>query len=236
MVLARRRHTWLSLALLAVAVAGAGAAPAPARAASPAEIADSLRDDPVYVDPRAEPRLSPSAAARVRQRIARAAAGRVKVAVVAERDVERRGGLAGFTNAIAARLELRGAAIATAGGSYYAVTSHPAVEETIAALRAAVEGREPDELARQLVAAVEGVAEVDPGTDGPPRAPPPGSEIDVEEQVDEIFGAFKLGVVLVALAIALPFVVLAFVLVLRTLRRRRAREAPNASFDPGGGM
>jgi hypothetical protein len=199
---------------------------APAHARTPPETAArALASDPVYVHPRAAARLTVVERGQVRLAIAREAIGRIKIAVVPEDVAERWGGVHQFANQVDGALDPRGTLIIVGGPAYWAVTSYPQSEQAAAALEAAVNDRPDDRLAAELVKAIRRIARVDPGPAGDLRRQQPGagSDPDADEFLDDIGDAFKLGVLIVAAAIALPFLLGAVLLIVRA-RRRRARE------------
>ena len=108
------------------------------------------------------------------------------------------------------------------------------VDPTAAAVRTAVESHREEGLAAQLMAAVDGIAEIDPGVEadinGPvidiPKPPVGGSEPDV------VGDSVKIGVYVIAAAIALPFLIGALALML-ALRRRRVAVHDREEIDEG---
>ena len=221
------RRTAASALLLAVALAG------PAHAATPAETAArSLESDPVYVHPRAADRLTESERGRVRLAIVRGAIGRIKVAVLPASAAARAGGVGGLASQIDRQTVVRGTLIVVAGPGIHAITSYPQSEAAVDAIRSAVSRHEDDRLAAQLLAAIPRLGRVDPGPDADvnrERTPGPGgppSSIDVpdgDDFLDDVGDAFRLGLLIVAAAIALPFVLFALFMIMR-VRRNRARE------------
>ncbi len=187
--------------------------------------ARALESDPVYVHPQSADRLTVPERGRVRLAIVNSALGRVKVAVVPPGVAEPAGGAQGFANQVASTLGLRGTLIVVAGGDYWAVTSYPEADEAAAALRSAVRARDDDRLVDELVPAIRRIGQIDPGpASDPPIVGQPGGDLpDADDFLDDLGDAFKLGVLIVAGAIALPFVLGAFLLAVRA-RRRRARE------------
>jgi hypothetical protein len=231
-----------SIRRLAAAVAVCivlGSLPDVAAAGSTArEVADALRDDPVYVADSQSRLLTVGQRGRVRLRIVRRDIGRIQIAVVSPRSAQRAGGLSEFANAVDQTLPgRRGALILTTGSAFHVVTSHGVVGPTTAALRAAVESNRRRGLDAQLLAAVDGIAEVDPGAGADVNAPSPGVPAPgtpgPENSVDEIGDSFRLGVLIVAAAIALPFLLGAIALFLAWRRRREAAE-DREEFDRGG--
>ncbi|HYH57633.1 MAG TPA: hypothetical protein VD790_00235 [Thermoleophilaceae bacterium] len=203
----------------------------PAHAQSPAEqVARALERDPVYVHPGAADRLNFGEQGQVRLAIVREAIGRVKVAVVPEAFAERAGGVGELAHGIDRALGLRGTLIVVAGPAYWALTSYPNSDGAANALRTAVNERDGDRLVDELVPAVERIGRrVDPGPSGDLGGPQPGAGPgspggpdpveSADDFVDDLGDAFRLGVLIVAAAIALPFVLFAIFLVIRARRR-----------------
>jgi hypothetical protein len=158
---------------------------------------------------------------------------------VSPRSAQRAGGLSEFANAVDQALPgRRGALIVTTGSAFHLVTSHGVVGPTTAALRAAVESNRGGGLDAQLLAAVENIAEVDPGAGADVNAAipePPSSTRDPEPDnaVDDIGDSFRLGVLIVAAAVALPFLLGAIALFLAWRRRRDAAQ-DREQFERGG--
>ncbi len=213
--------------IVASALAAGLALAGPAHASSHEATVRALESDPVYVHGDVADRLTVPERGRVRLQIVRSAIGRVKVAVVPAGVVARSGSIQEFANEVAVGAGLSGTLIVVAGNDYWAATSYPRSEQAAAALRTAVEAREDDRLVDELLPAIERIGRIDPGQDGggsggPPA--PPGEVLDADDFLDDIGDTFRLGVLIVAAAIALPFV-LGVVLLLVRLRRRRARDA-----------
>ena len=217
-------------ALLLTAVLAASA-----HAATPAEeAARAIESDPVYVHPRAADRLTESERGRVRLAILREAIGRIKVAVLPASAAARAGGVGGLASQIDRRTTVRGTLIVVAGPGIHAITSYPQSEQAVAAIRQGVSRHEGDRLVEQLLAAIPRLGRVDPGPDADvnrdrgapsvPRAPGVTEVQDADDFLDDIGDAFRIGLLVVAGAIALPFVLFALFMVLR-VRRGRAREA-----------
>ena len=219
------RSTIPSLRFRAVALVAALAFAAPAHAQSGAETAaEALEADPVYVHPRANARLTVPEQGEVRLAIVRSAIGRVKVAVVPEAVAARSEGVQGFANQVDRGLGVLGTLIVVAGLDYWAVTSYPQADEAADALRSAVRARDDDRLVDELVPAIRRIGEIDPGPGSDPSPVPAQDDVpDADDFFDDVGDAFKLGVLIVAGAIALPFVLGAVLLAARA-RRRRARE------------
>ena len=217
-----------------------GFAPAAEAAGSSAhEVAAGLRNDPVYVADSEQDQLTVPERGRLRLRILRKDIGRIQIAVVSSRSAERAGGLGALANAVDQAMPgRRGALVATTGAAFHVVTSHPVVRPTAAALRSAVEANRDENLAAQLMAAVDGIAEVDPGADADVNAPSidlPAIRIPAtqpDDVADDVGDSFRLGVIIVAAAIAVPFLLGAMAL-LMALRRRRAAAEDREELDRG---
>jgi hypothetical protein len=169
-----RRHAWLTIAALAaLAVAPAGA---PAAVPTIHQVAAALEKDPVYVAPSAHRDLSPSYARQLRDKIRRLDKGRIQIALVPPASADRVGGIAGFANAVDQAIgpDRRGAFIATTGKGFQVVTSYRDVDPTLGALRHAIAAHENDGLGPQILAGVEGIADVDPGPGQDINGPPSG--------------------------------------------------------------
>jgi hypothetical protein len=204
---------------------------AAAAGSSAREVAAELRSDPVYVADSEREQLSVPERGRLRLRILRKDIGRIQMAVVSPRSAERAGGLGELANAVDQAMPgRRGALVVTTGTAFHVVTSHPVVRPTAAALRSAVESNRGGALAVQLLAAVDGIAEVDPGADADVKA----SSIDLpairipatqpDGVTDDVGDSFRLGVLIVAAAIAIPFLLGAMAFLLAWRRRREAAE------------
>jgi hypothetical protein len=149
-------------------------APASAYADTPTvhQVAAALKQDPVYVATSERGQLSPATARRLRRTIARLDRGRVQIAVVPAASADRVGGIRSFANAVdQAMPDRRGALIATSGRDFQVVTSYSDVDPTLGALRHAISTHEHDGLGPQLLAGVEGIADVDPGARGDINGP-----------------------------------------------------------------
>jgi hypothetical protein len=199
------------------------AAATPAQAVTPAETAaEELKRDPVYVHPGTADRLTVPERGRVRLAIVRSAIGRIKVAVVPADVASRADGIGPFANEIDRTLHVRGSLIAVAGNDYWVVTSYPQSDAAAGALRTAVNQSPDDRLVDELLAAIPAIARIDPGPEADPGQQP-NSVPDANDFLDDLGDTFKLGVLIVAGAIALPFILGAVLLAARA-RRRRARE------------
>jgi hypothetical protein len=211
-------------------VPGAAAAASTAR-----EVADSLRSDPVFVDESQSGLLTVPQRGQVRLRIVDQDIGRIQIAVVSEESAKRAGGVGALANAIDGAMPgRRGSLLVTNGSNFHVVTSHGVVDPTAAAVREAVESHSEEGLAAELLAAVDGIAEVDPGADADLNAPAieipsvgGGSEPD-----DVVGDSVKIGVYVVAAAIALPFLIGALVFAM-AMRRRRAAFRDREQIEEG---
>ena len=182
-----------------------------------------LGSDPVYVHPRAEERLTVPEQGRVRLAIVEHAIGRVKVAVVPESVAARSGGVQAYANGIDRELGVRGSLIVVAGPAYWVVTSYPDADAAADALRSAVNARPNDRLVDELIPAIRRIGRIDPGPGDDVQSQPGPDVPNADDFLDDLGDAFKLGVLIVAGAIALPFILGAVLLAARA-RRRRARE------------
>jgi hypothetical protein len=219
----------VGLALL-VATVSACCATATASAA-----ATALRSDPIYVAESQSGLLTVPQRGKLRLRIVDDDIGRIQIAVVSPRSAERAGGLRALANAIDQAMPgRRGSLLATTGENFYVVTSHAVVEPTAAAVRAAVESHSSEGLDAQLLAAVDGIAEVDPGADSDLNAPPVSAPAGARahDVNDDIGDGLRIGLLIVAAAIALPFLIGAIAL-LMALRRRRAAVEDREQLDEG---
>jgi hypothetical protein len=222
-------------ALVLMAVAALGAAADASAAATAREVAAALRSDPVFVDDSQSGLLTVPQRGQLRLRIVDADIGRIQIAVVAPESAERAGGLRELANAIDQAMPgRRGSLLVTTGSRFHVVTSHAVVNPTAAAISAAVESHRDEGLDAQLLAAVDGIAQVDPGAERdlnnpPPSAPatPGPSNLD-----DDIGEGVRIGLLIVAAAIALPFLI-GTVALLMALRRRRAAALDRERLDEG---
>jgi tetratricopeptide (TPR) repeat protein len=221
---------------LALAVVAVLALPAAAHGATAAQIADALKDDPVYVGRGADPTISRAQAGRIRVRIARKDLGRIKLAVVPARTAAAAGGLPELAKAIDARLRARGTLIVTAGDTSYVTTSYPQSQAAIVALREAIAANRDGRLGSAMLDGVDNIADVDPGArgdlpqvreqfgEGPrPATPPPAipSSDDFFDPVEDFFGGVLIAIV--AATVLLTAFLVGLVLVAK--RRRRRDEA-----------
>jgi HAMP domain-containing protein len=223
------------VAVLATGMAGA-TVPAAATAASTArEVAAALRSDPVFVDESQSGLLTVPQRGDLRLRIVDVDIGRIQIAVVAQESVERAGGVGALANAVDQAMPgRRGSLLVTNGSAFHVVTSHAVVNPTAAAVRAAVESHSSEGLDAQLLAAVDGIAEVDPGADSDLNVPPPAAPATPrpDDVGDDIGEGVRIGVLIVAAAIALPFLIGAIALFM-ALRRSRSAARTRERLDEG---
>jgi hypothetical protein len=218
----------LGVVLVALVAAGLAAALAPAAATADStarEVAASLRSDPVFVDESQSGLLTVPQRGQVRLRIVDQDIGRIQIAVVSEESAKRAGGVGALANAIDGAMPgRRGSLLVTNGPNFHVVTSHRVVDPTAAAVREAVESHREEGLAAELLAAVDGIAEVDPGADADVNAPAIKiPSFDGGSEPDDVVGdSVKIGVYVVAAAIALPFLIGALVFAMAMRRRRGA--------------
>jgi hypothetical protein len=193
------------------------------------EVADALTTDPVYVAPAQASRFTVPERGRVRVRIAREDAGRIQIVLISPESARRAGGVDAFANAVDQAMDRRrGSLVVTTGSAFHVITSHRVVNPTAAALRSAVESNEGKRLVVQLLAAVDGIAAVDPGPGADLNAPAPSSGPPAADEGGEFLGdvsdSVRLALLIVAGAIALPFLLFALFYVLRWRRRRAAAQ------------
>jgi hypothetical protein len=214
---------------LALAAAFVLAAPAAAQDTG-AKLAASLEDNPVYADPEAKPTLSRAQAERVRLRIAARAPGRIMIAVVPTALARRTGGVKGLAASIDRSLAVNGALLVIADDNAWVTVSYPAPERAVSAVRRAFAGR--GAFADQLVEAVDNLARADPGPGGEGAGGTPGNEPGFT--ADDVDQAVRLVVLIVVALIAMPFLIVAFLIV--RARRRRSRtsvtDEPRLSAPP----
>lgn len=216
---------------LAIAAALAGWAGPPARAADPAvdlaALTAQLRTASVVADPAVRGLRAGDVPALAR-RVARRAPGRLRVLVLPAGT--ERGSLREVANDVDTGLGgVPGALLVAAGrDEAWVVTSYAASDAAAAAVRAA--GARPG-LRGFLVAAVDGLASVDPGPAGDPVLAPP-VDVDVDGFLDEVAGAFRLGVLgVLALLAVVVVAVLALVVGRPLVRARRARARADATLE-----
>jgi len=210
--------------LLATVITASWAANA-AAASKARDVAAALRSDPVFVAESQSGLLTAPQRGKLRLRIVDADIGRIKIAVVSPESAERAGGVSALANAIDQAMPGRpGSLLVTTGTGFHVITSHAVVEPTAAAVRAAVESHRSEGLDAQLLAAVDGIAEVDPGADADLNAPPQSSPGNPrpDDVSDDIGEGFRIGLLIVAAAIALPFLIGAIAFAMAMRRRRTA--------------
>lgn len=225
--MARTRASKPLAGLVAAIAALAAAAPATGADATARQIAAALQQDPVFVDESATGLLTRAEGARLRARIARQDRGRIQVVVVSKRRSARTGGLATIANAIdqAWGQGRRGALVVTDSTGFYMVTSFGNPEATTAALRSAVTGYKGHRLGGALIAAVDAIAEVEPGRSadlaervGRGTAGPPGGGTELSAK--DVSGSVNVALIVVAVAVALPLLLLACGMLWRWRRQR----------------
>jgi hypothetical protein len=123
-------------------------------------LADALARDPVYVEPGSS-LLTPAEAGRLRAEIARADAGRIRMAALTPATVSRGGGERTLANAIAScPADAAGVTLVTTPKATYLVTSFPGDQAASQAVEAALNTHA--RLAPGLVDAAKRLAAVDP--------------------------------------------------------------------------
>jgi hypothetical protein len=214
----------------ATAALAASAAPAASGSEYSRGLARDIEREVVYVDRKARPKVSTSEAGAIRIRIVRRAPGRIKMGIVPESRAEDEGGASGLAAAVGRDLNFRGTLVIVAGSNVYALTSHPASNQTVQAVDEAFKRHEGDR-GDQLLAAVNGIAAVDPGASadlnqgrgggGSGSAPDFGSG---EDFFDDVGDAVKLTTFIVGAIIAAPFVAVVIWILLRVRRGRKEQE------------
>ena len=220
----------LALAAAAALALPAGATAAPDYGAIAAEVERMV----VWVHPRAEGQVSEADAGRLRLRVLDKDIGRIKVAVLPESAAREAGGMQELANGIAGELGAAGALVVAAGDGLWAVTSWDEGGRVAAVLKRAA-GRSSQY--RRLAYAIDGIAAIDPEDNILERAQggagveqpgsDPGSDVvgdAVDDAAGDFLGTFRLAALLVAAAIALPFLAGAFC-VWRWFRARTADAA-----------
>ena len=229
----RGRATTGFFAATLVAVSGAtGAASAEASEYTDG-LARKVESNIVYVDPKADSELSTADAGRIRLRIVKEAPGRVKIAVIPESRAARDGGAAGVAQAITREGDFKGATMVVAGDDVRIVTTHPESGDAASAVADAFREHEGDP-AKQLLSAVDGLAENDPGPSadlGGPQGAPPGFD-NFDEQTDSIFDSVNDAIRTTTLIIAAFFIIpiLAGIIWI-ALRVRRHRKETAGDMD-----
>jgi hypothetical protein len=215
-------------AILPAALAASLALPAAALGDAALDAARGLDADPVYVHPAAIAQLPPPAQGRVRLQIVNSAIGRIEVVVVPARVAREAGGIAGFAQAVDREFDLHGAMVVVAGADFHVITSHGRVEEALAAVRRSVAAYPDGPLWKLLVDAVKRLGKADPGPDADSGRPGDETSVDLPDAggfLDDVGDTFRLVGLIVAGAIALPFLLFAIAMVIRFARgRSRAKE------------
>ena len=218
------------IATSAAAAVALAAAPAASGSEYTESLARNIEREIVYVDPKARPKISTSDAGATRLRIVKRAPGRIKVGVVPESRAEDEGGASGLAAAVGRDLDFRGTLMIVAGSNVYALTSHPASNQTVQAVDEAFKRHEGDR-GDQILAAVNGIAAVDPGPSadvnrgggsGGSGSPPDfGSG---EDFFDEVGDAVKITTFIVGAIIAAPFLAVVLWIAFRVRRGRKEQE------------
>lgn len=224
---------WPARTAIAAATAAAlalAAAPAAGASEYSKSLAKKIENEVVYVDPKAKPRVSVGEAGRIRLRILDKAAGRIKIGVVPAGRAEDEGGASGLATAVARDLDFRGTLLIVAGSNAHALTSHPASGPTVQAVDEAFR-KHQDDRGDQLLSAVNAIAAVDPGAAADveqPGAPAGGGTPDFsgdgDDFIDDIGDTIKTTVLLIGLAVMLPFIAVFVWLMLRFRRGHKERE------------
>jgi hypothetical protein len=192
--------------------------------ASPEQIARHLGADPVYVQSGAKPTLSGAERGRLRIQIAREDIGRVKIAVVPEDEAAGAGGTRELANGIDRELEAKGNLVVVAGPQAYLITSYPQVERATEALRTGFDENQGKGLEAQLSAGIKGIADRDPGPSADVGAAVPPRAVgvpDLDGATDKVADGIRLAALIIGIAVALPFLLVAGWLLLRFRRGRR---------------
>src|SRR3954468_24809473 len=160
------------------------------------------------------PRALPAQAGRIRIRIARRDPGRIKVAVVKSTTAEGAEGTNKFANAVDHELGgVRGILLVSGGHSIHMVVSFSDVDRATAVLRQAVNENDDEGLAAQLIEGVTRLADVDPGRGGDigGGGQEGGGVTDpaIGKKAGEVLSTVKLVLLIVGIAVALPFVLVA---------------------------
>jgi hypothetical protein len=224
----RRRRLSGAIAAGAAGLAVAATAPAAGASAYTEALARDIENEIVYVDPKARPKVSTSEAGAVRLRIVKRAPGRIKIGVVPESRAEDEGGASGLAAAVGRDLDFKGTLMIVAGSNVYALTSHPASNQTVQAVDEAFKKHEGDR-GDQLLAAVNGIAAVDPGVKADVNRPGAGGSGSPdfgggEDFFDEVEDAVKLTTFIIGAIIAAPFLAVVIWIILRVRRGRKEQE------------
>ena len=229
------RLTGLASAAAAAALAAIAAGPAEASKYSES-LAENVEREVVYVDRRARPKVSTSEAGDIRLRIVKKDPGRIKVAVVPQADAEDEGGASGLAAAMARDMNLRGALLVVAGDSIHVLTTHPAADQTAAAVREAFERNEGDR-AKQILRSVDGIAAVDPGPAADSGGTPGGGFGAIDDETDGIFDAvddaIRTTTIIIAAFFIIPLLAL-FIWIALRVRSHRKERAGDLDFAQEG--
>jgi hypothetical protein len=223
----RARATRGTIAAALVAVSAALSA-APAGASEYTDsVARKTEREIVYVDPKARPKISTAEAGQIRIRITQKAVGRLKVAVLPERRAEQEGGASGLAAAMSRAGEFRGSLMVVAGPSVHVLTSHPAFDQTAAAVREAFERNQGDR-PKQILRAVDGIAAVDPGPSADVDrqqggSPTTGFDDPSEGIFDSVNDAIRTTTIVVAAFFIIPLLALFLWIFLRVRSHRKDR-------------
>lgn len=205
-----------SLSVVAVVAAADGS--------SAERVGSAVQREVVHVAVGARDELGARAASRLRVRIAERAPGRIRIAVVPESVVRKGGGLPAYANAVSKAAPQPGSLMVTTGAAVWIVTSWPDAGMAERAVRAAVDANPNGGLAAILRDAVDRLAAVDPG-DAPESQPATSDGADdLVGSANSLLETLRLSVVIVALAVALPFLLTAGFLVRRAMRHRAREE------------
>jgi hypothetical protein len=150
--------------------------------------------------------------------------GRIKIAIVTRQAALDEGGVKGLADAIDQRLRVPGTLVVIAGDNAWVTTSYDRPQAAALAVRRAF--ARDGNLAGQLLAAVDGIARIDPGPGGDLEGTQPVASREIDDAAQGFLDTIQLIFWIVGLVIALPFLFGAFVLV-RALWRssRQSREA-----------
>lgn len=194
-------------------------------------LAKKIENSVVYVDPKAKPGVSIAKAGQIRLRILKKAPGRIKIGVVPAGRAEEEGGTSGLAAAVARDLDFRGTLLIVAGSNAHALTSHPRSSQTAQAVDEAFRKHE-DDRGDQLESAVNAIAAVDPGASedlnqaapGGGGAAPNFGTGEGDDFIDDIGDTIKTSILIVAVAVMLPFIAVFVWLMLRFRRGSKERE------------
>lgn len=225
----RRGRPFRGAIVAAAALVALSAGAAPARASEYSEsLAKKVEREIVYVDRKANPKVSTSEAGAIRLRILRKDLGRIKIAVVPESRSAAEGGTGQLAQAVSQDLGLRGALLVASGSSAHVITSY---EDSNSALDAVRRGfAKKGDLGDHLLASVDELAKVDPGPSGDVRGASGGSNPGTpdfgngDDFFDDINDTVRITTLIIGLSIALPFIAIAILIVLRVRRGRKEQE------------